>query len=291
MVKALVSVMVLMALSQAQAQVPKPGPLKIHALTTTLYWVEGGIGNAGFIIGDSGVVVVDTTISPDSGKELLADIARITPKPVTAVILTHGDIDHVGGLSAFPSGIQVIAQENTQKAMRAAVAAGRSHLPSDHLPGHSVDKREAVTLGGVKLELLHWAPAHTDGDLVVYLPAQKIVFTGDLFALDQPRALIHLEQHGSSAGWITSTQGILALNADQFVVGHGDVQDKKSLQARVNLVSAERRRIQELVAQGKSLEQIEAAVGDPPPGQIDRPGYPRFTPFSEAVYRELTEKK
>jgi glyoxylase-like metal-dependent hydrolase (beta-lactamase superfamily II) len=282
--------MALARLGTAWAQVPQPGPLEVHGLTPTVYWAEGGIGNAGFIVGASGVVVVDTTISPDSGKELLADIARITPKPVTAVILTHGDIDHVGGLSAFPAGIPIIAHENTQQAMRAAVAAGRSRLPSDHLPNRGVGNRATLTLGGVKLELLHWAPAHTAGDLVVYLPSQKIAFTGDLFALDQPRALIHLEQHGSSAGWITSTRGILALNADRFVVGHGDVQDKKSLQARVDLVTGERTQIQTLLAQGKSLEQIEAAVGDPPPGQADRPGYPKFMPFSEAVYRELTRK-
>ena len=277
-------------LAVTHAQVPQPGPLQVHPLSSTVYWVEGGIGNAGFIVGDSGVVVVDATISPDSGKELLAAIARITPKPVTAVILTHGDIDHVGGLSAFPGGIQIIAQENTLKAMQAAVAAGRSRLPADHVPNHGVGEREVLALSGVTLQLLHWAPAHTAGDLVIYLPAQKIVFTGDLFALDQPRALIHREQHGSSAGWITSAQGVLALDAERFVVGHGEVQDKRGLRARVDLVTAERKQIHALVAQGKSLEQIQAAVGDPPPGQVARPGYPRFTPFSEVVYQELTEK-
>jgi len=280
----------LAALGVTQAQVPQPGPLRVQPLSATVYWVEGGIGNAGFIIGDDGVVVVDATISPDSGKELLAQIARITPKPVTAVILTHGDIDHVGGLNAFPAGIQIIAQENTLRAMQAATAAGRSRVAADHVPNHGVGDRETLTLSGVKLQLLHWAPAHTAGDLVIYLPAQRIAFTGDLFALDQPRALIHREQHGSSAGWITSAQGVLALDADRFVVGHGEVQDKQGLRARVALVTRERKQIHALVAQGKSLAQIQAAVGDPPPGQLERPGYPHFTPFSEVVYQELTAK-
>ncbi len=76
---------------------------------------------------------------------------------------------------------------------------------------------------GVKLEFFHWAPAHTAGDLVVSLPVQKIVFTGDIFAMDQFRALIHREQKGSSGGRIMCAKGVVALDANQFIVGHGDV--------------------------------------------------------------------
>lgn len=172
---------------------PPAGPLLVHSLTPNVYWVEGGVGNVGFVVGDKGVVVIDTTISLKSAKELLADIAAVTPKPVTTVILTHGDIDHVGGLQAFPSGVSIIAQDSNRKRMQTRVASGRSSVPAAYLPNHVVGEREAVLLEGVKFELLHWAPAHTDGDLVIYLPSEKAVYTGDIFALDQPRALIHRE--------------------------------------------------------------------------------------------------
>ena len=271
---------------------PTSGPLTVRQLAPTVYWVQGGVGNAGFIVGDKGVIVVDATISAASATELLADIAKVTSKPVTTVILTHGDIDHVGGLGAFPAGVTIIAQQANKDRMAAAVAAGRSRLPADHVPNRAIGASETVTIDGVKLGLLHWAPAHTAGDLVVYLPAQKIVFTGDIFALDQPRALIHREQQGTSEGWVTTARGILALDADRFVVGHGDVQTKAALKARVDLVVAERARIKALVAGGKTLAQIQAEVGDPPPGQAaPTPGGPRFTPFSEVVYQELTETK
>lgn len=270
------------SVAQRAQQGPQAGPLKIHGLTSSIYWVEGGVGNCGFIVGEKGVIVIDTTISPAGGQELLINIARITPKPVTAVILTHGDFDHVGGLPAFSTGLTIIAQENTRKNMEAAIAAGRRMISADHLPNRVVAKDwEAVEIEGVKLEFLHWAPAHMAGDLVIYLPDQKIVFTGDIFTMDQFRALIHREQRGSSGGWIMSAKGVVALNADRFVVGHGDVQTWDSLQKRIGEVEVEREKIKELVARGMSLRQIQAAVGDPPPGQSKPgPGGPRFTPFS-----------
>lgn len=271
---------------------PQAGPLEVHRLTPSLYWVEGGIGNCGFIIGEKGVIVIDTTVSPASAKELLANIARITPKPVTAIILTHGDIDHIGGLAAFPTGLAIIAQENNKKKIESAVAAEHPMVSANHLPNRIVKEREAIEIEGVNLELLHWAPAHTAGDLVVYLPQERIVFAGDIFCMDQPIAVIHREQRGSSEGWITAAKGVVALDADRFVVGHGDVQTKESLQRRTSKAEAERETIKELVAKGMSLQQIQASVGDLPPDQSKpEPGGPRFTAFSEVVYRELTEKK
>lgn len=277
----------------APPQGPRAGPLKVHQLTPDIYWVEGGVGNCGFIIGEKGVIVIDTTVSLEGGKELLDNVAKITPKPVTTVIFTHGDMDHIGGLAAFPTGLTIIAQENNTKNMEAAVAAGHPRVSVDYLPNRIVTtNREALKVEGVKLELLHWAPAHTAGDLVVYLPDPKIVFTGDIFCMDQPVAVIHREQKGSSVGWLTSANGLIALNADRFVVGHGDMQSRENLQKRTSQAEAMWEKIKELVARRMSLQQIQAEVGDPPPGWVmPGPGGPRFITFSEVVYQELTEKK
>src|SRR6516225_4855620 len=244
----------------ATAQGPAPAPLMVHQLKPTVYWVEGGGGNSTVIIGDKGVIVVDAKTTAAGGKELLDDVAKITPKPVTTVILTHSDGDHVNGLASFPSGITIIAQENDKKEQQAALAAGgRGAPPADHLPTQVVSKnKQNLKIDGVKLELLHWAPAHTSGDLVVYLPDQKIVATGDIIA-GQGDPLIHREKNGSSEGWITTTKGIVALNADEFVPGHGDIQTKAAIQQRLSDTEVKREKIKELVAQGKSLNEIRAA--------------------------------
>jgi cyclase len=283
---------VLAALARAQA--PAPAPLMVHQLKANVYWVEGGGGNSGVIIGDKGVIVVDAKTSAASGKELLDDIAKITPKPVTTVILTHSDGDHVNGLASFPAGITIIAHENNKKEQDTALAAGgRGAPPAGHAPTQIISKnKEDLKIDGVKLEVLHWAPAHTSGDLVVYLPSEKIVFTGDIIATQLPDPLIHLEKNGSSEGWITTAKGIVALNADQFVPGHGDVQTKAAVQKREADAAAKRAKIKELVAQGKSLDQIKAAVGDQPPAQAKGGGRggPAFASFTDVVYQELTKK-
>src|SRR5579864_2596267 len=277
----------------AAAQAPPPAPLMVHQLKPNVYWVEGGGGNSGVIVGDKGVIVIDAKTTAAGGKELLEDIAKITPKPVTAVILTHSDGDHVNGLASFPTGITIIAHENNKKEQEAALTAGgRGAPPAGHLPTQVVSKnKENLKIDGVKLQVFHWVPAHTSGDLVVYLPDQKIVFTGDILGGQQSDPLIHLEKNGSSEGWITTTKGIAALNADQFVTGHGDLLAKAAIQKRIADTEAKRAKIKDLVAQGKSLDEIKTAVGDPPPAQgRGGRGGPAFPTFTEVVYRELTKK-
>jgi glyoxylase-like metal-dependent hydrolase (beta-lactamase superfamily II) len=276
--------------SIAAAQAPAPMPLMVHQLKPNVYWVEGGGGNSGVIVGDKGVIVVDAKTSAAGGKQLLDEIAKITPKPVTTVFLTHSDGDHVNGLASFPKGITIIAHENNKKEQDAALAAGgRGAPPADHLPTQVVSKnKEDLKIDGVKVEVYHWAPAHTSGDLVVYFPSEKIVFTGDIIATTLPDPLIHLEKNGSSEGWITSAKGIAGLNADQFVPGHGNVMTKADIQKRETDAAAKRARIVALVAQGKSLDEIKTAVGDAPAAPGGRG--PAFASFTDVVYRELTKK-
>jgi cyclase len=275
---------------QAAGQAPAPAPFTTHQLKPNVYWIEGGGGNSGVIVGDKGVIVIDAKTTPAGGKELLDDIAKITPKPVTTVILTHSDGDHVNGLASFPAGITIIAHEGNKKEQEAALAAGgRGAPPAGHLPTRVVTKnKENLKIDGVKLEVLHWAPAHTSGDLVVYLPSEKIVFAGDIIAVQLPDPLIHLEKNGSSEGWITTTKGIVGLHADQIVPGHGPVQSNADVQARLTHAEEKRAKIKELVGQGKSLDEVRSAVGDAPPATGGRG--PNFASFTEVVYKELTKK-
>jgi hypothetical protein len=113
------------------------------------------------------------------------------------------------------------------------------------------------------------------------------VFTGDIIAGGKASdPLIHAEKNGSSEGWITTVKGIAAINADQFIEGHGDVLAKADIQKRLADAEAKRTKIKDLVTQGKSLDEIRTAVGDPPPA----PGGPRFPSFTQVVYEELTKK-
>lgn len=272
------------------AQMQPSAPFVTHSLKQNVYWVEGGGGNSGVIVGANEVVVVDAKTTPTGGKELLEAVAKITPKPVTTVILTHSDGDHVNGLAAFPSSVKVIAHENNKKEQQAALAkGGRGVPPADHLPSQTVSgNKESVTIGGVAIELYHWGPAHTSGDLVILLPKEKIVFTGDIIAANRPEPLIHLEKNGSSEGWIQTAKGVAALDAEVFIPGHGAPQTKADLDARISKTEAKRAKILELISQGKTLDEIKAAVGDPA-GAPAGSG-PTFATFTEVVYQESGKK-
>ena len=275
----------------AQGQQPSQA-LSVQQLAPNVYWASGGGGNSGIVIGTTGVVVIDAKTTPAAGKALLDEIAKLTPKPVTHVILTHSDGDHVNGLASFPAGVTVIAHQGAKRELDTALAAGgRGAPPSDHMPTQVITRNaERLTLDGVNIELRHWAPAHTSGDLVVYLPAQRIVFTGDIIT-NRPDPLIHLQKSGSSAGWITTTQGILGLDADKFVPGHGDPQTKAEIQSELASATQKRERVTTLVKQGKSLDEIRAAVGDPAPAANAGRGGGGFASFTEVVYQETSGRR
>src|SRR5262247_1228347 len=174
------------AIAFAQAP-PAIQPVMMKQLKPDVWAGLGGSGgNSTIYIGKTGVIVVDAKQTEPGAKDLLAQIAKITPKPVTTAIITHSDGDHVNGLVAFPTGIKIIAHENNKKEQQTALSAGgRGAPPADRLPNQvTTKKKEAVTIDGVKLELYHFAPAHTSGDLIVFLPDEKVCSTGDIVVMN-----------------------------------------------------------------------------------------------------------
>jgi cyclase len=269
-----------------------PQPLTVHQLNQNVSWVEGAGGNSVIIIGTNGVIVVDTKTTASAGAELVADVAKITPKPITTAIVTHSDGDHVNGLASFPAGITIIAQENCKTEMQAASGSPEGVALADHMPNRVVTKNsENATIDGVHLRFLHFVPAHTSGDLMVYLPDDKIMLTGDIVVAQSPYPLIHAEKNGSSEGWITTVKGILATDAMTFVPGHGPVQTREDLQKRLADTIARRDQIKALVAQGKSLDEVRQALNETPPPAFPGAGPgPGLFDFTAVIYSEATKK-
>ena len=275
-------------LAGAQQQ---PQPLKVTKVKDNVYWVQGGAGsNDGFIVGTTGVIVVDTKTTADSEKGVIAEIAKITPKAVNTAIITHSDGDHVNGLAAFPAGLTIIAQENCKKEMEAS-AGSRNPAPQDRLPTKTYDKTDKLTIDGVHIRLYHWAPGHTSGDTVVYLPDEKIVFGGDLLVTNRPDTVIHLEKNGSAAGWIENAKGMLGLDADTYLTGHGDMMTKADVQKKLDLIQDKYDKIKAMVAQGKSLDEIKTSFGEPTAAPPPNPnGAPPAATLTEVIYKEVSKK-
>lgn len=270
----------------------RPGPVALtpHRIKPGVWWVDGGVSNTGFVVGDRGVVAIDAQKTDEAATAALAALAKITPKKVDTVIVTHSDPDHVGGLPAYPAGTQIIAQENTRAAMLASAvdptappiyAQLYGKLSAHYLPTHVVGDSEWMTIDGVRMKLIYVAPGHSSGDLIVWLPAQKVVFAGDVVTTNTGEyPVIHIG--GSSLGWIASMRAILALPADVIVSGHGEIWSHARLAVWLQAVEARRKAIKAMVIQGKSIEEIKAALPE-------KALSPMFPTFNETTYRELTK--
>ena len=280
------------ALAQQPLQPQPTQSMTVHPLREgAVYWISGGGGNSGVIIGQHGVVIVDAKTTRDAGEQLIAEVAKLTPKPITHVIITHSDCDHVNGLAGFPDGLTIIAHVNEKQEQEAAFAAGgRGMPPPNRLPTQVVTQgSESMTIGGIRFILLHWAPAHTSGDLVVYLPDEKIVFAGDILTTV---ILIHPDKNGTLDGWFKTASGLLALDADTYVPGHGNtVESKAGIQKRIDDNQAKRDNIAAMMKEGKALDSMKTALGDPPgPGPSGCRGIP-FPSFTDTEYQFQTTQK
>ena len=266
--------------------------LTVTNLRGGAYWIEGGVSNTGFIVGDKGVIVIDAQMFSPTARNAQAEIARITSKPINTMIITHSDPDHVNGLPTYPEGIEIIAQENAKREMQEALDnPNRNPVSSPpetlrhYMPTHLIRDRESLMINGVQLVLIHTGPAHTDGDLIVFLPDLKLVYAADILSPEiglYPG--IHLEKHGSSLGWIEFAKAMLALDADTFVSGHGAPMTRAELKARIDVTVQRRDEIKALVGQHKSLKEIKDILNDERlPGVAGR-----FPTFVETTYQELT---
>jgi glyoxylase-like metal-dependent hydrolase (beta-lactamase superfamily II) len=199
------------------------------------------ISNAGFIVTSAGVVVIDALGSPALAQRLLAEIAKITPRKVTHVILTHYHADHVYGLQVLAQpGVRVIAHQAGREYLNADAARLRLQASRQDLApwvdAHTRlvaatewvdDNPPDLTVGDTLLKLLHVGPAHTPEDLAVFVPQAKVLYAGDLVF----RNRVPYVGQADSRNWIESLDRLLALGADVVVPGHGPA----STQARKDM--------------------------------------------------------
>jgi glyoxylase-like metal-dependent hydrolase (beta-lactamase superfamily II) len=278
-------------------------PLTMKQLKPNVWVGLGGAGgNTTVIVGDTSVIVVDAKQTEAGAKALLAEIAKITPKPVKTVILTNSDADHVNGIAAFPPNLRIIAHLDAKAELQAAQKAGGSGAPpAGRLPteivgfydmGQGMGKEESKpdTIDGVKVEMCHWSSAHSGADLAVYLPGDKIIAIGDIVVTDRAddNPSISSEKHGTTLGWIDTIKALLRLDADTFITGHGDLVTKADLQRKLDATVARREKIAAMVKEGKTLAQIKAAMPDAPAPGAAVSGAAPAKGFVDMVFAELS---
>ena len=188
------------------------------------------ISNAGFVVTTAGVVVIDALGSPALATRLLAEIAKVTLLPVTHVIVTHYHADHIYGLQVFQAqGARVVAHRAALNYLNSDTARQRMAVSRQDLAPWVdeqtrlvqadlwLDGPHELLLGGTRIQITPLGPAHTPEDLAVYLPQEKVLYTGDLVF----RGRLPFVGQADSRRWIAALDELLGFGAAVMVPGHG----------------------------------------------------------------------
>ena len=230
--------------------------------------------NTGFIIGDEGVAVIDTTASVDAdgnfgtapAQQLLAAIRKLTKLPVRFVINTHYHLDHVGANASFVHvGAIVLAHRNVRVWIHSENLRmfGKDIRPQQKAfieallpPTVTYDQPVDLYLGSREIRVQIFS-GHTGSDSVVLIPDAKVVFAGDLFWRETLPNLVD----ASTGPWIDTLETLAKNDADAtFVPGHGDAGNAQDVAAFREYLATLRKLVSDAQALGKSGEALADAV-------------------------------
>ncbi len=225
-----------------------------------VYMLNGANGfssNMGLLVGDDRVVLIDDGMAPITA-DLVATVAELANRPIDFIVNTHVHGDHVGSNATLAeNGAVIFAHKNIRKRLVEAPdpAGGAGGLPvvtfADGVNFH---------VNGQDAHVRHIAKAHTDGDAVVHLHGSNVIVAGDLH-FNYLFPFIDLDSGGSVRGFIAGQRRIIKMADEDTVIipGHGPIANRDDLQASVDMLVDAEARVEALVLEGKTEEEVLAA--------------------------------
>ena len=223
-------------------------------------------GNAGFVIGDEGVLVIDTFQDPRPAKALLADIRKLTPLPIRFVVNTHYHLDHVNGNDVFAAaGATIVAHRNVRAWMRTenikmldppVTPEKKARVESLTLPTVVHDSHLDLYLGSRRINVRYY-PGHTGGDSVVWIPDAHLVFCGDMLWKQHVPNLID----ATTKAWVDSLDAIQKdYGPSTWVPGHGGIANAQDVLTFRKYLADLRTNVRLEMAAGKSGDAMVQAL-------------------------------
>jgi glyoxylase-like metal-dependent hydrolase (beta-lactamase superfamily II) len=245
------------------AQQRETPPVRLEKISDRLYQILGGRGaNGGVYIGEDGVLVIDAKSNEESVKQQIAEIKKVTNKPIKYLVNTHSDGDHIAGNQFFPESVTIVAHENCRKEFFHPRRDGKSSTWNNpelapFVPSLTYRNKMDLYLGSKKVELWYFGIGHTKGDSVVYIPEEKTAFLGDQIFMGRPQ-LIHSYKGGNSFGHVKAlTKMLETIKAERFCSGHSDPVDRNTVKHHIEEMKKIQGKIKSLVGEGKSLEDVK----------------------------------
>lgn len=239
-----------------------------------------GRPNAGFIVTDGGVVVIDALASPRQGEQLLQAIRGVTDQPIRWLVLTHHHPDHhFGAVALRKAGARVIAHPDKRVL---AAEGGEDALIADwvrvvgldamrgfefaNTPDRRVTTSDTLRLGSRTIVVTHPGAGHSAGDLIVWLPKDRVLFAGDLLVEDGVSMVVD----GSSSELLRVLDEVESLGAEVIVPGHGAIPGRPTA-----LVQRTREYLTELQSEMRAAVErgvpMRRALASLPPADSTRP--------------------
>jgi len=225
--------------------------------------------NAGFIITNEGVVVINTTNSPFHARELLYEIRRRTESPVRYVINTDPEGASILGNEVFADQeTMIISTPAALSEMRNYQLELRRRIDEDYrmqarmrgihltLPNQTFDPEMVLTLGGFEIKILNLAPTAAPGDSVVYIPAAKVVICGALLK----NGYVPRVGNRNVATWIEMLRRLESWDAEVFVPGQGPPGSKAEVAEFRQFLEWLTGEVELRMRQGMSLPQIRRQI-------------------------------
>jgi cyclase len=229
-------------------------------------------GNAGFVIGDDGVAVIDTFQDPRPAKALLGEIRKLTPLPIRFVVNTHYHLDHVNGNDVFAAaGATIVAHRNVRAWMRTenikmldppVTPEKKARVQSLTLPAVVYDSHIELYLGSRRINIRYY-PGHTGGDSVVSIPGvlhqgdAQVVFCGDMLWKEHIPNLID----ATTKAWVESLDAMQKdYGSSTWVPGHGGVANVQDVLTFRKYLADLRAGVRREQAAGKSGDALVQAL-------------------------------
>ena len=227
---------------------------------------QAAVDNSGFVVGERGVLVIDSHINKEMAQQILDAVRAVTDKPILYLANTNYHGDHTFGNYVFPASTIIVAHRLTAEKMLGFENEKRSLLPTVNgnasvygdvklrLPDLVFDRYLRLDLGGRLVELHHFGAGNTPGDIVVFVPEARVAWTGNFIIGEGSNP--PLFETGAATYLATLTKMRATLDVETIVPGHLGITDDRTIDRYLGYMGRLVREVRAAIHEGKTVEEL-----------------------------------